>query len=182
MMVRSTRPSVLVVDDDEVYRTRLARAFAGRGFRVMEAADIEQALAQARITPADYAVIDLRLPGGSGLLVLDALKKIRPETNVVVLTGYGSIATAVDAVHRGATNFVPKPADVDDLLVAFARGTHPADRSVLEHEPPSLARAEWEHINRVLGDCGGNISQAARVLRIERRSLQRKLAKFPARK
>jgi two-component system response regulator RegA len=173
------RPSILVLDDDDVHRSRLVTAFEGRGFRASGAADVDAALAIARVTPPDYAVLDLRLPRGSGLDVLDELKKIRRETNVVVLTGYGSIATAVDAVHRGATNFVPKPADVDDLLVAFARGEHPRERPLLEHETPSLARAEWEHINRVLVDCGNNISRAARVLRIERRSLQRKLAKHP---
>jgi two-component system response regulator RegA len=173
------RPFLLVVDDDDIYRSRLVSAFEGRGFIARGAADMEPALAIARVTPPDYVVLDLRLPRGSGLVLLDQLKKIRPETNVVVLTGYGSIATAVDAVHRGATSFVPKPADVDDLLVAFARGSHPSERPVLEHGTPSLARAEWEHINRVLVDCGDNISRAARVLRIERRSLQRKLAKYP---
>jgi two-component system response regulator RegA len=173
------RPSVLVIDDDSTYRSRLVQAFEGRGFLATGAADIEPALAHARVSPPDYVVLDLRLPGGSGLVALDELKRIRPSTNVVVLTGYGSIATAVDAVQRGATNFVPKPADVDDLLVAFARGSHPSERPVLEHATPSLARAEWEHIQRVLVDCGNNISRAARVLRIERRSLQRKLAKYP---
>ncbi len=193
-------PLALVVDDDATYRGRLVRAFEGRGFRARGAEDIGPALALAREEPPDYAVVDLRLPGGSGLVVLDELKRLRVDTNVVVLTGYGSIATAVDAVRRGATNFVPKPADLDDLLVAFARGPHPpgtppsAARSpgappstahppgappAAAHPAPSLARAEWEHINRVLGDCGGNISQAARVLRIQRRSLQRKLAKYP---
>lgn len=178
------KPSVLVVDDDEVYRARLLLAFEGRGFLARGASDPAGALALARIHPPDYAVLDLRMPGGSGLAVLAELKRIRPETNVVMLTGYGSIATAVEAIHLGATQFVPKPADVEDLLVAFARGRHPtsdpASRPTLDHDVPSLARTEWEHINRVLTHCGGNISQAARLLRIERRSLQRKLAKFPA--
>jgi two-component system, response regulator RegA len=174
------RPLALVVDDDATYRNRLVRAFEGRAFRAHGAHDVDAALALARAEPPDYAVVDLRLPGGSGLEVLDGLKRLRADVNVVVLTGYGSIAVAVDAVHRGATNFVPKPADLDDLLVAFARGSHPpAARPAMEHDAPSLARAEWEHINRVLSDCGGNISQAARVLRIQRRSLQRKLAKYP---
>jgi len=172
--------TVLVVDDDHVYRERLVRAFADRGFMARGAASVEDALALARVTPPDYAVLDMRLPGASGIVLLDALKRIRPATNVVMLTGYGSIATAVDAVRRGATSFVPKPADVDDLLVAFAGGAHPGEpRPLPSHEAPSLARAEWEHIQRVLVDCGGNVSQAARVLRIERKSLQRKLAKNP---
>ncbi len=174
------KSSVLVVDDDHVYRTRLVRAFADRGFGVHEADDVEAALTIARVTPPDYAVLDLKLPKGSGIVLLEALKRIRATTNVVMLTGYGSIATAVDAVKRGATSFVPKPADVDDLLVAFASGAHPSEpRALPSHEAPSLARAEWEHIQRVLVDCGGNVSQAARVLRIERKSLQRKLAKNP---
>jgi two-component system response regulator RegA len=174
--------SILIVDDDPVYRDRLVEAFQGRGFVARGASDVEPAIAAAQVIAPDYAVVDLRLPSGSGLVVVEVVKKIRAETNVVVLTGYGSIATAVDAVHRGATSFVVKPADVDDLLVAFARGRHPSERIVMEHDAPSLARAEWEHINRVLSDCGNNISQAARVLRIERRSLQRKLAKYPARR
>jgi two-component system, response regulator RegA len=178
------KASILIVDDDEVYRARLVQAFQGRGFLAQGAPDAEAALAIARVYPPDYAVLDLRLPGGSGLAMLEKLKRLKPETNVVMLTGYGSIATAVEAIHLGATHFVPKPADIEDLLVAFARGRHPAGepsaQPTLEHPVPSLARAEWEHINRVLADCGGNISQAARLLRIERRSLQRKLAKFPA--
>ena len=108
------------------------------------------------------------------------LRAIDSETKIVVLTGYGSIATAMDAVRLGATNYISKPADVDDILLAFKRGdaepTVPAD---LDYAPPSLARAEWEHINRVLSDSDGNISEAARRLKIHRRSLQRKLQKYP---
>ena len=174
------RPSVLIVDDDQAYRTRLVRAFTDRGFVARGADDVASAIGAAHVAPPDYAVVDLRLPGGSGLVVLDALKRLRPDSSVILLTGYGSIATAVAAVHRGATTLVPKPAALADLLVAFARGHHPETRLILAHEAPSLARAEWEHIQRVLADCDGNISQAARVLRIERKSLQRKLAKAPA--
>lgn len=179
-MTTPRRPSILVVDDDVAYRTRLVRAFEDRGFHARGAEDVGPALAIARVWPPDYALVDLRLPSGTGMEVLDTLKKVRPDTNVVVLTGYGSIATAVDAVRRGATSFVPKPADIEDLLVAFSGGKHPNERAVLAHETPSLARAEWEHIQRVLVDCGNNVSQAARVLRIERRTLQRKLAKMPS--
>ncbi|HLL54890.1 MAG TPA: helix-turn-helix domain-containing protein, partial [Myxococcaceae bacterium] len=108
-------------------------------------------------------------------------KEIDPATQVVVLTGYGSIATAVQAVRLGATHYVPKPADADDILAAFQRGQQdpPSAPSTIDFQPPTLARAEWEHINRVLGDCGGNISEAARRLGIHRRSLQRKLQKHP---
>jgi two-component system response regulator RegA len=112
--------------------------------------------------------------------VVRELKALDAMTNVVVLTGYGSIATALEAVRLGATHYLTKPADVDDLLAAFERATKPPTESVaIEHNVPSLARAEWEHINRVLADCGGNISQAARLLGLHRRSLQRKLSKYP---
>lgn len=173
--------SVLVVDDDELFRTRLVRAFADRGFDAHGAADASEALSLARRESPELAVVDLRMPGASGLEVVRELKAIDPETNVVVLTGYGSIATAIEAVRLGATHYLTKPADVDDLLAAFARALRdPAEVVPIEHEVPSLARAEWEHINRVLADCGGNISLAARLLRLHRRSLQRKLAKYPS--
>ena len=170
--------TLLVVDDDERFRTRLARAFRERGFAVREAADGAAALALAREESPELAVVDLRMPGASGLEVVRALHALDPTTRIVVLTGYGSIATAVEAMRLGATHYVAKPADADDLLVAFARADAP-----LPDAPgpavPSLARVEWEHINRVLADCGGNVSQAARLLGLHRRSLQRKLAKHP---
>lgn len=172
--------SVLVVDDDALFRSRLARAFEARGFDVRAAADGEAAVQLAREESPELAVVDLRMPGSSGLDVVRELKAIDPATNVVVLTGYGSIATAIEAVRLGATHYLTKPADVDDLLAAFARaGRPPGDVAPIEHEVPSLARAEWEHINRVLADCGGSISRAARLLGLHRRSLQRKLAKYP---
>jgi two-component system sensor histidine kinase RegB len=122
--------------------------------------------------------VRLRMPWRSGLDVVRAIRALRPDAVIVVLTGYGSIATAVDAVRLGATHYLTKPADASDLLAAFARGTQGA-AAPADFEVPSLARAEWEHIHRVLSDCNGNISQAARALRIQRRSLQRKLAKYP---
>jgi two-component system response regulator RegA len=119
------------------------------------------------------------MPGRSGLELLRELKRIDPATKVVVLTGFGSIATAVDAMRMGATNYVAKPADADEILAAFARGEQPVSETATAELPvPSLARAEWEHIHRVLGDCGGNVSEAARRLGIHRRSLQRKLQKL----
>jgi two-component system response regulator RegA len=120
------------------------------------------------------------MPGRSGLELLQALLAIDPATKIVVLTGYGSIATAIDAVRLGATHYLPKPADADDIVAAFARGeSPPLEPPEPDYQAPSLARAEWEHINRVLSDCGGNISEAARRLGIHRRSLQRKLQKYP---
>lgn len=175
-----TEPAILLVDDDERFRERLAKAFAARGFAVRTAGDAETGEALAREESPEYAVVDLRMPGESGLTLVRALKAIDAATNVVVLTGYGSIATALDAVRLGATHYLTKPADVDDLLAAFARAEG-ADvpTSPVDADPPSLARVEWEHIHRVLADTGGNISLAAKKLGLHRRSLQRKLWKHP---
>lgn len=179
-MTDSTRPSLLLVDDDEVFRTRMARAFVERGYEVASAHDFDSALALAKNESPELAVLDLKMPGKSGLELVKALLEIDPQTKIVVLTGYGSIATAIDAVRLGATYYLQKPADADEILAAFARGqAPPLDPPESDYRAPSLARAEWEHINRVLSDCGGNISEAARRLGIHRRSLQRKLQKYP---
>lgn len=172
--------SVLVVEDDPVLRGRIARALRERGYETREAADGEDALRQAREDAPEYVVVDLRMPGASGLDVVREMKALDPATVIVVLTGYGSIATAVEAVRLGAAHYLTKPADVDDIVAAFGRGALPATPAAeAERSVPSLARVEWEHINRVLSDCGGNVSKAARLLGIHRRSLQRKLAKYP---
>jgi two-component system response regulator RegA len=166
------------VEDDDVLRRRLARAFRDRGFEVREADGARAAKRETRAVAPDYAVVDLRLQDASGLDVVRALVTDYRTASVVVLTGYGSIATALEAVRLGARHYLTKPADVDEILSALERarpGTPSPPVGV-----PSLARVEWEHINRVLADCGGNVSQAARVLGIHRRSLQRKLAKFPS--
>ncbi len=174
------KPSLLLCDDDEVFRTRTARAFTERGFEVSTAHDYDSAVALARHESPELAVVDLKMPGKGGLELVKALLEIDPHTKVVVLTGYGSIATAVDAVRLGATYYLAKPADADEILAAFARGqAPPLEPPDSDYKAPSLARAEWEHINRVLSDCGGNISEAARRLGIHRRSLQRKLQKYP---
>jgi two-component system response regulator RegA len=119
------------------------------------------------------------MPGGSGLDLVRHLHEMDPSTKIVVLTGYGSIATALDAMRLGATHYLPKPADVNGILAAFQRDQSPLEQPTEEYRAPTLARAEWEHINRVLSDCGGNISEAARRLGLHRRSLQRKLQKHP---
>lgn len=173
---------MLVVDDDDVLRAQLVRVFERRGFAAHGASDAETARALASTIAPKLAVIDLRMPGDDGLALLRDLLRIKPDTRIVMLTGYGSIATAVEAVRLGAVNYLPKPADVDDILAAFERGDAPPLSSSEAYEAPSLARAEWEHINRVLADCGGNISEAARRLGIHRRSLQRKLQKYPPNK
>jgi two-component system response regulator RegA len=171
--------SLLLVDDDTVLRRRLARAFQERGFAVREAGGVADALALAREESPELAVVDLRVPDGDGLDVLRALKRIDPTTIVVMLTGYGSIANALEAVRLGAAHYLTKPADVDELIAAFAREPSDDESPRGEHAPPTLARVEWEHIQRVLTDCGGNVSEAARRLGIHRRSLQRKLSKYP---
>jgi two-component system, response regulator RegA len=172
--------SLLLVDDDPTFRARLARAMQRRGFAVREANNYDEAIAAAQADPPEMAIIDLRMPGRSGLEVLRDLLDIEPHTKVVVLTGYGSIATAVDAVRLGAINYLAKPADADDILTAFARGSSPPLSTLPpSFQAPSLARAEWEHIQRVLVECGNNISQCARRLGIHRRTLQRKLDKYP---
>jgi two-component system response regulator RegA len=178
------KPSILIVDDDEVYRTRLARAFVDRGYDTRTAQDYDSAVAAASSESPEYACVDLKMPGKSGLDLVKSLKAIDPATKIVVLTGYGSIATAIDAVRLGATYYLSKPADADDIVAAFARGDAPPLEPPADHDykAPSLARAEWEHINRVLSDAGGNISEAARRLGIHRRSLQRKLQKYPPNK
>lgn len=146
------------------------------------AADADEAIARAEAAPPELAVVDLRLPGRSGLELVRELRARIPDVRIVVLTGYGSIANAVEAMRLGATHYLSKPADADEILAAFARTS--GDSEVVS-EPdegalaPSLARAESEHINRVLADCGGNVSEAARRLGLHRRSLQRKLAKLP---
>jgi two-component system response regulator RegA len=177
--------SVLLVDDDEVFRQRLARAFRDRGWEVREAGDLGDALAAAEEETPEYVVVDLRLPGGSGLEAVRRLKELDETTAIVVLTGYGSIATGLDALRLGAAHYLTKPADADEVIAGFAKVAG-ADVDVSAPDPsvdtPSLARVEWEHINRVLADSGGNVSEAARRLGLHRRSLQRKLAKYPVRR
>jgi two-component system response regulator RegA len=172
----TTGESILIVDDDETFRTRLVRAFVSRGYEARGAASAEEAIQAATEDSPELAVVDLRMPGASGREVVRVLHELDATTKVVVLTGYGSIATAVEAVRLGAVNYLTKPADADEILRSFAPGA-----ATIETEPLSLARAEWEHIHRVLSDCGGNVSQAARLLGIHRRSLQRKLTKYPPR-
>jgi two-component system response regulator RegA len=166
----------LVVDDDDPHRSRLSRAFRDRGFAVAEASSAEEAIAVAFRFRPERAVLDLRLPDGSGVELLGDLRRAHPELACVVLTGFGSIASAVEAVRRGAIDYLTKPADADEILRAFAPdpGEQPEPG-----EAPSLHRVEWEHIQRVLAECGGNVSRAARVLGVHRRTLQRKLATRP---
>jgi two-component system response regulator RegA len=145
-------------------------------FAVTLAASVDEALGLVQDAP-EYAVVDLRMPGQSGLELLKALKGKDPNTRVVMLTGYGSIPTAIEATKLGATGYLAKPADADEVVKALLGEA--ATATDVTHETPSLARAEWEYIHRVLADCEDNISEAARRLGIHRRSLQRKLQKYP---
>jgi len=174
------RPSLLLVDDDRTLCHVLARALEARGFAVSTAHDGATALQGISALMPEYAVVDLRLPDMSGLKVVERLKQVDEHTRIVVLTGYGSIATAIDSIKLGATYYLTKPADAEQIVAAF--GHREADVAVpLAERPLSVDRMEWEHIQRVLSSLEGNISAAARVLHMHRRTLQRKLNKFPPR-
>ena len=175
--------SILVVDDEDFFRERLSKALQKREFQVFSAANYEDALAIVQSNKPDMGIFDLKMPGKSGLELLKDTLSYHPEMKVIVLTGYGSIATAIDAVKAGALSYIAKPADVDDILGAFSKvATEDADSDADTILAPSLARTEWEHINRVLHDCDDNISLAAKRLGIHRRTLQRKLQKYPPKK
>jgi two-component system, response regulator RegA len=173
----NTPGGILLVDDDEVFRERMARALRDRGHPVVTAGDHASALAAASAHAPTFAVIDLRMPGPNGLTLIGPLLALAPGARIVVLTGYGSITSAVEALRAGAHDYLSKPVDADQVLAALTgEAVHP-----VEPAAPSLARAEWEHIQRVLADCGQNISEAARRLGITRRTLQLKLKKYPPR-
>ncbi len=172
-----SRITVLVVDDDKAFCQALAGALRRRGLAVVVAHNYDDALAEAEAWSPDRAVVDLRMPGRSGLELVAALRRSDPHMGIVVLTGYGSIASAIEAIKLGATYYLTKPAEADDILAAFTR-TAPV---MLEMPNPQSAKPldelEWEHLQAVLTDCRGNISEAARRLGMHRRSLQRKLAR-----
>jgi two-component system, response regulator RegA len=176
--------TLLLVEDDDVLRSALGRAFRRRGYAILEAADAAGAIEVARqsaTAPLHAAVVDLKLPGGSGLAVVEALRGACADTRIVVLTGYASIATAVEAIKLGATHYLTKPATPDEICRAFEQ-TSGNPQAPVSDAPPSVARLEWEHIQKVLADHGGNISATARALNMHRRTLQRKLAKHPVRR
>ena len=172
--------SILIVDDDELFRTRLGRAFEERGWEVFLAANCTQAVSLAQENAPGLAVVDLRLEGESGLDIVRALRPLDPTMFILMLTGWGSIATALDAMRGGADHYLSKPVDAEQIIAVCKSPPAGAAKSEVP-AVPSLARVEWEHIQRVLTDCGGNISLAAKQLGIHRRSLQRKLSKYPPR-
>lgn len=170
---------ILVIDDDQTFNTVLTRAFNRRGLDAEGATDAQVALALAQSKRPARVVLDLNLAGSSGLALIEPLLAINPACRVVVLTGYASIATAVDAIKLGAVQYLAKPVDVEAILAAFETGSRPNTDEAPNSEPLSVSRLEWEHIQRVLHENGGNISETARALKMHRRTLQRKLAKRP---
>jgi len=166
--------SLLVLDDDTALRTRLGRALEQRGFEVRLAGSVSEALDAVRASAPAHAVLDMRLDDGTGLKVVQAIRDARPDARVVMLTGYGNIATAVAAVKAGAVDYLAKPADADDVaraLLAIGATAAPPEN------PMSADRVRWEHIQRVYELCGHNVSETARRLSMHRRTLQRILAK-----
>jgi two-component system response regulator RegA len=173
---------ILVVDDDEIFRNRLCRAFQDRDCEAHEADTAEETLHLARSISPDLVLLDLKMPSLSGLDLIQDIKKLDSTIAVIILTGYGSIATAMQALKLGADHYLSKPADAEQILVAYRDLSADLGGKQTPTAVPSLARVEWEHIQRVLSDCSGNISQAAKLLGIHRRSLQRKLSKYPPRR
>lgn len=167
--------SLLIVDDDEPFLRRLARAMEKRGFEVETAGSVAEGRASASARPPAYAVVDLRLEDGNGLDVVEALRARRPDGRVVVLTGYGAIATAVAAVKMGATDYLSKPADANEITDALL--AREGDLPPPPENPMSADRVRWEHIQRVYELCDRNVSETARRLGMHRRTLQRILAK-----
>ena len=167
--------SLLIVDDDAPFRTRLARAMENRGFIPTAVESVEEGINHVRRTPPAYAVVDLRLEDGNGLDVVEAIRNTREDARVIVLTGYGAIATAVAAVRAGAVDYLAKPADADDIEAALR--TPQSEKPPPPENPMSADRVRWEHIQRIFELCDRNVSETARRLNMHRRTLQRILAK-----
>ncbi|WOS62825.1 ActR/PrrA/RegA family redox response regulator transcription factor [Sinorhizobium fredii] len=167
--------TLLIVDDDGPFLRRLARAMEARGFTVEIAESVAEGITKAKTNPPKHAVIDLRLGDGSGLDVIEAIRGRRGDTRMIVLTGYGNIATAVNAVKLGALDYLAKPADADEIFAALVR--RQGERVELPENPMSADRVRWEHIQRVYEMCERNVSETARRLNMHRRTLQRILAK-----
>ena len=172
---------VILIDDDAVFASVMARALTARGFLVDTACDGDGALALVRENAADFAVLDLKLGAGNGLALIPELLAVRPALRILLLTGYASIATAVEAIKRGAHDYLAKPVDADQVVQALLGAAREDAVAPLPIHAPQLKRLEWEHIQRMLAECDGNISEAARRLGLHRRTLQRKLAKRPVR-
>ena len=174
----SELPSLLMVDDDETFSLVMGKALTRRGFSVKVAHNVDEALVLSQDNPPEYALVDLNMPGPSGLVLVKSLMELDSHTRIVVLTGYASIATAVEAIKLGAIHYLSKPSDADEVVAAFHRNEGDSNIAVAE-KPLSVDRLEWEHIQKVLRDHDGNISATARALNMHRRTLQRKLQKRP---
>lgn len=172
---------LLIVEDDAGFARTLKRSFERRSYEVVIAASLDEIRQGLEERTPGYAVVDLKLGGASGLACVEALHAHDPEMLIVVLTGFASIATAVEAIKRGATNYLCKPADADDVLTALL-SQHADLESLVPENPMSVDRLQWEHIQRVLAEHDGNISATARALGMHRRTLQRKLQKRPVRR
>ena len=171
--------SLLIVDDEKNLRTQLAKAMERRGFIVTIADSVRAAQARAHVHPPKYAIVDLRLEDGSGLEVVETLRRVRPDVRSIVLTGYGNIATAVAAVKAGAIDYLAKPADADQITAALL--TVGDELPPPPERPMSPDRVKWEHIQRVFTQCDHNVSETARRLNMHRRTLQRILSKHAPR-
>lgn len=170
---------LLLVDDDETFCEVLSSALMKRHFDVSIAHNVKDAEKILETLIPDYAIVDLRMPESYGLDLIPRLCEKNSDIRIVVLTGYASIATAIEAIKLGATHYLTKPADADEIVAAFYRGKGETDTAI-EEQPLALDRLEWEHIQKVLADCNGNVSAAARQLKLHRRTLQRKLQKRPS--
>lgn len=172
-------PTLLLVDDDDAFLNALAMAMRKRGFLVTLANSAETAFELAQADPPEFAVVDLKMSGNSGLVLVRQLASLQAATKIVILTGYASIATAIEAIKLGATHYLAKPVDADEIVAAFSKQSG-NEEIELSHNPLSVDRLEWEHIQRVLVENDGNISATARSLNMHRRTLQRKLGKKPS--
>src|SRR5690606_33980193 len=171
---------MLLVEDDEVFAQVICRAMRQRGYEIQHANSLEQGTNAITSSSFDHAVLDLNLGGHSSLPLIPLLKERNPDMQILVLTGYASIATAVDAIKLGANNYLAKPADADEILAALVQDSEPQlTQSAPIQEPMSVRRLEWEHIQKVLKENDGNISETARQLKMHRRTLQRKLQMRP---
>ena len=167
--------SLLIVDDDNPLRDRLSRAMEKKGFQVKQAESVEQGIKQAKSSPPAFAVVDLRLNDGNGLEVVKEIQKLRKDSKIIMLTGYGNIPTTVAAIKAGAMDYLPKPADADDVENALL--ALPETKAKPPENPMSADRVKWEHIHRVFELCNRNVSETARRLKMHRRTLQRILSK-----
>lgn len=169
----------LLIDDDELYARTLQRSLARKGIETAIALDAATALALARTDPPDFALVDLKLGEDSGLNLIQPLRALRADMRILLVTGYASVATAVESIKRGADDYLPKPASISMILRALDQETSAAIAEPADDTMTPLHRLEWEHIQQALAETDGNISAAARLLGMHRRSLQRKLAKRP---